>query len=563
MEVVNGDKAEAGQLTVQSLGQNPIVRQLAVMIGIAASVALGVAVVLWSQTPNYSLLFGNLAPKDATEIIGALQQAGIDYKVDETTGAVMVPSAKVQEARMKLAGAGLPRSNSIGYELLEKETGFGTSREMEKARFHRALEGELARTIASLANIESARVHLATPKQSVFVRKRKKPSASVVVSLYPGRTLEKSQVAAIVHLVASSVPELESGRVTVVDDRGRMLSGLVNNAEMSLTSSQFDYTKQLEEHYRQRVSDILEPILGMDNVRAQVTAVVDFTITEQTEERFNPDLPALRSEQVDEQATTQTPVQGVPGALSNQPPAAGTAPEQATGTGADGAPAPTPLNTSKRATRNYELDKTISHTRLSTGQLRQLSVAVVVDDLVAQGPEGEVIRTPRTPEEISRITELVKKAIGFDATRGDSVQVINAPFTVPPPAEPLPEPPLWEQPWVWDLAKQVGGILVVLMLILFVLRPTMKRLTAPPVIERIDGEAAGAEGAAGEGGAAGAAVGGGEGGAPGLENRGADALGLPGPENYEQTLEAARQMVEEDPKRVAQVVKNWVAEDGG
>ncbi|HEB96236.1 MAG TPA: flagellar basal body M-ring protein FliF [Sedimenticola thiotaurini] len=561
MEVVNADNPATGQLTVQSLGRNPIVRQLAVMIGIAASVALGVAVVLWSQTPNYSLLFGNLAPKDATEIVAALQQAGIDYKVDENTGAVMVPSASVQQARMKLAGAGLPRSNSIGYELLEKETGFGTSRALEKARFHRALEGELARTIASLANIESARVHLATPRQSVFVRKQKKPSASVVVNLYPGRTLEKQQVAAIIHLVASSVPELEAGRVTVVDNRGRMLNGPRDSLEMSLTSSQFDYTKQLEEHYRERVTGILEPILGIDNVRAQVTAVVDFTVTEQTEERFNPDLPALRSEQVDEQATTESPVQGIPGALSNQPPAAGTAPEQAVaGNNGDGTAPPAPVNTSKRATRNYELDKTISHTRLSTGQLRQLSVAVVVDDRVEQGADGAVIRTPRTPEEISRITELVKKAIGFDATRGDSVQVINAAFMAPPQAEPLPEPPLWEQPWVWDLAKQVGGILLVLLLILFVLRPTMKRLTAPPVIERIDGEAGDGDGGeAGEG----AGAQGEGGGTHGLEKKGLDALGLPGPEDYEQTLEAARQMVEEDPKRVAQVVKNWVAEDGG
>lgn len=560
MEVVNSDKPEAAQLTVQSLGRNPIVRQLAVMIGIAASVALGVAVVLWSQTPNYSLLFGNLAPKDATEIISALQQAGIEYKVDENSGAVMVPSAQVQDARMKLASAGLPRSNSVGYELLEKETGFGTSRALEKARFHRALEGELARTISSLANIESARVHLATPKQSVFVRKRKKPSASVVVDLYPGRTLEKQQVNAIIHLVASSVPELETGRVTVVDDRGRMLSGSMDNLEMSLTSSQFDYTKQLEEHYRQRVSAILEPILGIDNVRAQVTAMVDFTITEQTEERYNPDLPALRSEQVDEQASTRTAVQGVPGALSNQPPAAGTAPEQAqaaAGNG-DGGQADTPLNTSKRATRNYELDKTISHTRLSTGQLRQLSVAVVVDDQVVQGGDGELIRTPRTPEEISRITQLVKKAIGFDASRGDSVQVINAAFMAPPVAEPLPELPLWEQPWVWDLARQVGGILLVLMLILFVLRPTMKRLTAPPVIERLEGDAGAGAGEGGEG-AGGATAGG----VPGLEQKGSDALGLPGPEDYEQTLEAARQMVDDDPKRVAQVIKSWVAEDGG
>ncbi len=559
MDAANSEEKTVESLPVQRLGQNPVVRQLAVMIGIAASVALGVAVVLWSQTPTYSLLYGNLGQKDASEVMSALQQAGIEYKVDENSGALMVPSGKLQEARMKLAGQGLPRSNSLGFDLLKQETGFGTSRALEAARFHRALEDEMARTIATISNIKMARVHLAMPKQSVFVRKRKKPSASVVVDLYSGRPLEKQQVAAIIHLVASAVPDLESGQVTVVDTRGNLYSGESADTNMALSNSQFEYTKRLEEYYSQRVEDILSPVLGYDRVRAQVTAQVDFTVTEQTQERYNPDLPALRSEQVDEQASTLTPVQGVPGALSNQPPAAGTAPQQATGE-AGAADQARPLNSSKRATRNYELDKTVSHTRLSTGTLRQLSVAVVVDDLVTQDENGNVIRTQRTPEEITRITQLVKEAVGFDAARGDSVQVINASFTVPPAPEALPEPALWEQPWVWGLAKQLGGVILVLLLIFFVLRPTMKRLTAPPVLERIDGEG-GREGEAGEPGEAMA----GADGVPQLEGAGAGggSLQLPGPESYEETLEAARKMVEEDPKRVAQVVKSWVNEDAG
>ena len=394
----SGDKT-GGQLPVKGLGQNLVIRQLAVMVGIAASVALGVAVVLWSQTPNYSLLFGDLAEKDAAEVVSALQQAGIEFKVDDTSGAVMVPTGKLRDARMKLAGEGLPRGDSPGFALLEKEAGFGTSRALEAARFQRALEGELARTISSISSVKSARVHLATPKQSVFARKRKKPSASVVLNLFSGRALEKEQVAAIRHLVASSVPELEANRVTVVDQKGKLLSGQSETRELMLSTSQLEFTRQLEQDFRQRVEDILLPILGADNVSAQVTAEVDFTVTEQTEERFNPDLPALRSEQINEQSSRLAATQGVPGALSNQPPLAGQAPEQAdalTGTAPTG---PAPLNSSKRATRNYELDKTISHTRLSSGTLRRLSVAVVVDDKVSVSDDGVATQVERTPEE--------------------------------------------------------------------------------------------------------------------------------------------------------------------
>jgi flagellar M-ring protein FliF len=547
--VANEEHALTQRFPTAGLGQNPIVRQLGVMIGIAASVALGIAVVLWSQTPSYSVLYGSLAPKDAPEVVAALEQNGIPYKINDSTGAVMVASGNLQEARMKLAGQGLPHSNSMGYEILQQETGFGTSRALEAARFHRALEGELARTISTLTNIESARVHLATPKQSVFVRKRNNPSASVVLKLYSGRVLDKGQVAAIVHLVASSVPELDADRITVVDHKGNLLSGEMNSRQMMLTSGQFEYTRELERHFQRRVEEILAPILGVDRVRAQVSADVDFTVTEQTAERFNPDLPALRSEQLNEQSSRLSSVQGVPGALSNQPPAAGTAPEVA-GAEEGEAAAGSPLNTSKRATRNYELDKTISHTRLASNKLRRLSVAVVVDDLVDVTDDGAITRLERTPEEISRITRLVKEAIGFSAQRGDSVEVINSAFMLPAPPEPLPELAIWEQPWVWDVAKQTGGAILVLILIFFVLRPTLKKLTAPPVMHQLSaaqGAGAGAEGAA----------------TAGSLDSADDTMRLPGPEKYENTLESARQMVQDDPKRVAQVVRSWVAEDGG
>ncbi|WP_246345223.1 flagellar basal-body MS-ring/collar protein FliF [endosymbiont of Lamellibrachia barhami] len=301
MALATTDQSGKALEVSQRLQDNPIFRQIAVMVGIAASVALGVAVVLWSQTPNYSLLYGNLAQKDAMEIVQALQQIGIEYQVDQSTGAVMVPSADLQEARMKLAGQGLPHSDSLGFELLQQDTGFNTSRMVEAARYQRAMEGELARSIATLANIESARVHLATPKQSVFVRQRKVPSASVVIKLYSGRTLEKGQVEAITHLVASSVPELDVSQVTVVDHKGKLLSGADKSAQMAMSSSQFEYTRELEAHYKQRIEDILSPLLGQDNLRAEVAAEVDFTVIEQTQESYDPDMSALRSEQINEQ----------------------------------------------------------------------------------------------------------------------------------------------------------------------------------------------------------------------------------------------------------------------
>jgi flagellar M-ring protein FliF len=545
--------------TANRLQDNPIVRQFAVMVAIAASMALGVVMVMWSWTPSYTPLYGNLSPKDATEIAQALQAAGIKYEVDHSNGIVMVPSGSLQEARMQLAGQGLPQSGSVGFELMQEDTGFTTSRLVESARYQRAIEGELARSVTTLASVESARVHLATPKQSVFVRKRKFPSASVVVKLYPGRSLEKTQVEAITHLVASSVPELDVNNVTVVDQRGRLLSTKRDSREMELTSSQFEYTSGLEDHFKQRIEDILAPLVGRDNLRAEVTADVDFTITEQTQEYFNPDANALRSEQINEQQSLLSEVQGVPGALSNQPPAAGVAPEIAGG--AVGQEGGTPLNTSKRATRNYEVDKTISHTRLPSNRIRRLSVAVVVNDRTLFDEEGQPTVVERTPEEITRITNLVKDAIGYNLQRGDSVQVMNESFFVPEAPEPLPEVPMWEETWFWDIVQRVGGALLFLLLVFFVLMPTINRLMKQASVVHMSGDMAMAGGPAGQMVGAGGAAGVGGEGVEGLEMDDG-ALHLPGPRSYEKTLDAARNMIAEDPKRVAQVVRKWVAEDG-
>ncbi len=538
---------ELMQVAPQGLMSNPVVRQLLVMLTLAGSIALGIVVVLWAWTPNYTVLYGSLTEKDASEIVTALQQAGIEVKVDQTTGSVMIPATDVHDARLKLASQGLPRGDGLGFELLQQETGFGTSRMVEAARYQRAMEGELARTISTLSTVQTARVHLALPKQSVFVRKRKKSSASVVVKLFPGRVLEKGQVASIVYMVSSSVPELEADNVTVVDQKGNMLSGQGGTHEMMLSSSQFDYTSKVEERYRNRIEDILSPILGADSVRAQVTAEVDFTLVEKTEESFNPKAQkelAIRSEQINEESSQYSGVQGVPGALSNQPPGGGIAPERIGQVEGGDITASEPINSSKQATRNYELDKVISHTRMPTTSLRRLSVAVVVDNPQVSGKKKDGAAAGRTPEELEKITQLVKEAMGFNEARGDSVRVINAAFQLPPEPEPLPEEAIWEQAWVWDVARQVSGLLLVLVLVFVVLKPTMKKLLAVPLLPVPAPVAAG--GAPGETGGEAAAQ-----------------VQLPGPGEYENTLDAARGMVQEDPKRVAQVVKKWVSEDAG
>lgn len=535
---------------VAAIGENPWLRQLAVMVGIAASVALGVAVVLWSQAPNYAPLYGNLAEKDASQVMEALQQAGVDFRVDQASGLLMVPAGKLKEVRMQLAGQGLPNSVGMGFELLQQDTGFGTSQMVEKARYQQAMQGELARTIATIGAVHSARVHLALPKQSVFVRKRQPPTASVALRLHSGRVLEDAQVEAIVHLVASSVPELETGRVTVVDHKGRLLSGHVDNRELKLSATQFEHTRRIEDHFRERIETLLAPIVGQDKVRAQVTADIDFSLTEQTQERYNPDQPALRSEQVNEEQMRGGGAGGVPGALTNQPPAGGSAPETAAAQGgADGRDGP--VNSSRQATRNYELDRVISHTRMAPLALRRLSVAVVVDDVTIAGADGEPIVRERTPEEVERLTALVREAIGFDARRGDSVRVINSAFLGPEPVTALPEVPLWERGWFLDLVKQVGGLLLVLILIVVVLRPTMRRLTATPAAEsaQLEGPESGDRADAG---------------APGdglLLSSDGEPVRLPGGGRYENVMDAARQLVEEDPKRVAQLVKTWMSEE--
>lgn len=552
MELARTENASPMSAFAEGFIQLPAIRQMGVLIGFAAVAALGVALVLWSWNPSYGVLFGSLGDKEAAEITDLLRQRNIDYKLDERTGALLVPAAKVNEIRLQLAAEGLPKSSGVGLEMLQQKSEFGTSQFMETTRYQHALEQELARTIMSLSNVESARVHLALPKQSVFVRKRQAASASVLLNLYAGRLLGDDQVAAIRHLVASGIPNLEPSEVTVVDESGRLLSSKKRSSEMALNQDQFEYTSSIEHSYIERIEDILAPIVGRNGMRAQVAAELDFTVTEQTQESFNPDLPALRSEQISEEKMLSDALQGVPGALSNQPPGAARVPEVAQGTGTGTQAAGQTGNGRFNSTKNYELDRTISHSRLASGNIKRLSIAVVVDERVTVNDQGETVREARTPEEMERLTSLVREAVGYNVARGDTVNVISAAFASPEVVGTLPEQPIWEQTWVLDISKVVGALLLGILLIFMVLRPMMRNLAAVR-----EPQAAGAGGA---GGALGMAedqlslTGGGAGGKSGL-------IKLPGPGAYEDNIAMVQQVVSEDPKLVAQVVRNWISED--
>lgn len=540
MAIVDANNLPAqlqGQL--QGLNRLSAVRQVGLIVGLAATIALGVAIVLWSQEPNYGLLYANLSDRDKAAVMDGLTQANIPYKLDAASGAITVPATQVHDARLRLATMGLPQGSETGYELLDKSQGFGTSRMAELSRHQRALEGELARSIMALSAVDSARVHLAIPKQTVFVRERSKPSASVVVHLYPGRVMDESQIAGIVHLVASSVPELEAERVTVVDQKGQLLTTRLASSDMIMSDQHFKYTQRLQNAYAERVLGILEPIVGEGAVKAQVAVDVDFTTVESTSETYDPVETAVRSEQISEQETVGAETGGVPGALANQPPPAGVVGEEPEpGAGA-------PRSASNRVVRNYEIDRTVSHSRGVPGTVRRLSVAVVVDN--KPGPDGELV--PYTEEELQRLTTLVNQTVGLDAARGDTINIVNAPFVRGgEELAPLEPTPMWKEPWLWDLARQGAGVLGVLFLLLFVLRPVLRALAErgrePQRVAVTDEQGQLPPGMGGQDG--------------GSAQKALAQLRAGG--DYEDQLAAARSLAQEDPKRVAQVMKTWVAE---
>jgi flagellar M-ring protein FliF len=531
-------------------------RQVGLMVALAASVAIGFAVVLWTQSDDYRPLLGRMDNLDAASVVQVLEQSQIKFKLDGNTGAVLVAADDIHMARLKLAEVGLPGTKTPGFELMDKEQPLGTSQFVEGTRYQRSIEGELARTITSISSIRSARVHLALPKKTVFVRDASKPTASVFVEVFAGRSVEPAQVKAIMNLVASSVPDLKMADVTVVDQHGDLISTGEDSQDLMLATKQHDYAKTVEESVMKRITGILEPVVGNGKFRTQVSADIDFTAVEQAAETFNPDLPAIRSEQkLIESKAAGDAVAGIPGALTNQPPATGQTPEQATPQeGQTAAPKPA-SNNREQSTRNFELDRTVSYTKHQQGTLKRLTVAVVVDDKVVKSEDGTETRQAWSANDLERLSILVRDAVGFSAVRGDSVNVLNAPFTagVELQEAELPPVPWWEQ-WLMPHIKSIASVIIILALIFGLLRPVFKSLArnGGSIAEQEDARQLAALEAAGLGGMEGVSD-------ETVTLSGGSALLLGGPEQgYEQQLNAIKGLIADDPGRVAQVVKKWV-----
>lgn len=515
-------------------------QKLGVMFGVAMLVALSIASWLWlTQPPEYRVLFSNLTDRDGGPVIASLQQMNVPYKMAEGGGAILVPANQVYEVRLRLAAQGLPKGSVIGFELMENQK-LGTSQFLEQVNYQRALEGELTRTIQALSSVQAARVHLAIPKSSVFVREQQKPTASVLLTLHPGRVLDGAQVSGIVHLLSSSVPELPVKNVTIVDQGGNLLSGSPDGAaQTGLNPSQLEYLRQLEQGLAKRIEDILSPIVGLDNVRARVTADVDFSQSEQTAEIFKPNATpedaAIRSQQSAETSGgAGQGAAGVPGALSNQPPGAASAPITApAGVPAAAQVGGTGAAAHKESTINYEVDKTVKVVRQAVGGVKRLSAAVVVNYRKVTDKDGKVSSKPLTAQEMSQINNLVREAMGFSAQRGDSVNVVNTSFSVAEEASI----PLWKDPEVIALGKELlrnlAIVLIVLLLFFKVFLPTLKEIfAAVPPLPPEEAE---------------------EGGVSKEEMEAMQAQN-----SYDDNLRMAKELAKSEPRIVASVVKEWL-----
>jgi flagellar M-ring protein FliF len=499
-----------------------------------------------ARQPDYRVLFSNLSDRDGGAVVGALAQMNVPYRFTDLGGVIMVPADKVHEVRLRLASQGLPKGGTVGFELVESQK-FGTTQFQERLNYQRGLEGELARSIMALGSVAGARVHLALPTANGFFREQQKPSASVLVTLHPGRFLERAQIAGIVHLVASSVPDLATRQVSVIDQSGALLSQTGEGVQSAgLDPTQLQYLRAMESAYIARILEIVEPIVGRGNVKAQVTADVDFTLSESTAEQYRPNQgsePAsVRSQQVTEAsgAAAGAAAGGVPGAMSNQPPVPPTAPINGQGQalpqaqGANGAAAPAARDTRREQTTNYEVDKTVRVTRAASGNLKRLTAAVVVNHRRTVDEEGKPSVAALDPKEVEQIQSLVREAIGFNKDRGDALNVVNAPFTVEEVVKPEAVP-LWKDPEMLSLARgiglQLGLVLLGLLAIFGVIRPALKRPPPPPAASRT------------------AVV--------------ADDLTLPPPGSAAQRADAGpseevMRLARENPATVANVVRTWV-----
>ena len=546
--------AEAPAGFVSRLAALPVRTRLSFGVGLAALAGLVTALALWSGSGDFRPLYANLSDKDGGAVLAQLTQMNVPYRLGDG-GLVLVPAAQVHDARLKLASAGLPKGSVAGFEQMDTAR-YGQTQFQERLTFQRGLEGELTRSITSLAAVQNARVHLAMPHQNGFFREQQKPSASVVLTLHPGRTLDRAQIAGIVHLVASSVTELSPKAVSVLDQTGAMLSGPADGGGAGgLDEQQLKYVNQVEQGYAKRIFELLEPVVGRDNLRTSVAAEIDFSQVEATSEEFRPNQGdkaerTVRSQQSSEQSGAgAAPATGVPGAASNQPPQAATAPIvgasaplQTAQTGSAGG------GTGRRdATTNFEVDKTVRVTKSASGTVKRLNAAVVVNHRGATDAKGKTTAVPLTPDEIEKLTALVREGIGFNKERGDSVKVINAPFRVS--TETSVDLPWWKQPLALDLVRAAAvpaALAAVALLVTFALvRPALKAAQPPPMAEPpgrtldavVDGDEA----------------------LPELASP-ASPVALPAiePPRSVAQLEQARQMVNDNPAAVAGIVRDWI-----
>ncbi|MCP5228403.1 flagellar basal-body MS-ring/collar protein FliF [Accumulibacter sp.] len=542
-------------------------QKVVLMVSIAAVFALLVVAGSWLRQSDYRILFSNISERDGGAIIAALEQMNVPYQFSDSGSAILVPGSRVHDVRLRLASQGLPRGGAVGFELMEGQK-FGVSQFAEQVNYQRALEGELSRTIQSIGAVQAARVHLAIPKPSVFMREEQRPSASVLLNLYPGRSLDPAQIAGIQNLIAASVPHLAAASVTLLDQSGALLSKMASKLMAAgLDPTQVKYVQQVEASIIKRVEDILAPIVGPDNARVQIAADIDFSQSEQTAETHRPNSTppdiSIRSQQTSETASTNPTAQGIPGALTNQPPVPATAPltrpaVAGAGPGAAANQPPLagtidaagvqasigsvgqPLNTSKNSTINYEVDKTIRHVKQAVGTIKRLSAAVVVNQRQEIGKDGKAVSKAMPDAQLQQIRDLVKEAMGFNEDRGDTISVANAPFTVPEKGDELP---LWRDPEMISLAmeliKYVALAGIVAYLLLGVVRPLLKTV--------LQGEAGSEPGVGGTI----DILAGEEGEEEDKEKAPTAAMQL------ETALAAARALAEQDPKAVANIIREW------
>jgi flagellar M-ring protein FliF len=527
----------------------PARAKLSAGIGIAALIGIGLALAMNAGQSDYKVLYANLSDKDGGAVIAQLSTMNVPYKVQQGSGAIMVPASQVPDLRLKMATAGLPKGSVSGFELMDSAR-FGQTQFQERLTFQRGLEGELTRSIGSLAAVQSARVHLALPNQNGFFREQQKPSASVLLTLHPGRTLDRAQIAGIVHLVSSSVPELDPKAVSVLDQTGTLLTGSADASHgAGLDATQLQYVNQVESGYAKRIFELLEPIVGHDNLRATVAAEIDFSQTEATSEEFKPNQGAdasvsIRSQQTTEQGGSAGGAlpSGVPGAASNQPPIAATAPLTGASQPLQAAPLAggTGSGGRREAVTNYEVDKTVRVTRNASGTIKRVNAAVVVNNGQTIDAKGKKTAVPLTSDEIDKLTALVKESIGFKQERGDSVKVINAPFKIDTTGTAPIEAPWWRAPDTLDLVRAAAfpaALAIVALLVFFgLVKPGMRAALGPKAPThpgtRLDAIAD--------------------------DPHSLPALPAPAAVRTGEHIESARQMARANPAAVAGILRNWV-----